>query len=148
MKPYFLPAPFPQFRLPLAVCILAVALMASGLKAQTWDLSAGFSPTSNPNDPWSYGWAESVGGSFTALTVPWVSTADGSEQVPSWQLTSYQTPAVYKNTAGATISVGGGAASIPAETVWYYPGEDGRSENYGVIRFTVPYGLAGCCKIS
>ena len=143
MKLYSCYVPFAQYRLHLAVACLAFALMASGLKAQTWDLSAGFSAASNPNDPWSYGWTESIGGSFTALTVPWVSTADGSEQVPSWQLTSYQTPAVYKNTAGATISVGGGAASIPAETVWYYPGEDGRSENYGVIRFTVPYGLGG-----
>ena len=138
----YLAVPIAQFRLPLAVG-LAVALLASGLKAQTNDLSAGFSPTSNPNGPWAYGWSESVGGAFTALTVPWVSTADGGEQVPSWQLTSFQIPAVYKNTSGNTITVGGGAASIPPETVWFYPGEDFEPQNFGVIRFTVPTGQSG-----
>jgi len=103
-----------------------------------FDLSDGFSPGNNPNPPWAYGWAGSLGGAFTALTVPHVSTADGGVQVPSWQLTSYQTPAVYKNTAGETISVGNGLASYPAGTVWYYPGENGRAENFGVIRFTAP----------
>jgi len=147
MKLYSCYVPFAQYRLYLAVASLAFALMASSLKAQTYDLSADFSASSNPNDPWAFGWAGSVGGTFTALTVPWVSTADGGEQVPSWQLTSSTTPAVYKNTSGNTITVGGGAASIPDGTVWYYPGEDGQSENFGVIRFTVPYGQSGTYRL-
>jgi hypothetical protein len=32
---------------------------------------------------------------------------------------------------------------FPPGTVWYYPGEDGRPENFGVIRFTVPANAAG-----
>ena len=80
----------------------------------------------------------SFGGAFTALTVPHVSTADGGVAVPSWQLTSGQTPAVYKNTSGSTISVGGALASYPAGTVWFFPGENGRAENFGVIRFSAP----------
>ena len=108
-----------------------------------FDLAEGFAPDSNPNGPWAYGSSTSVGGAFTALTVPHVSPADGGESVPSWQLSSFQTPAVYRNTSGNTITVGRGAATLPAGTVWYYPGEDGRPENYGVIRLTVPSGSAG-----
>jgi len=112
-------------------------------QAATYELSAGFSPSSNPNGPWAYGWAGSVGGSFTALTVPFTSSADGGQPIPSWQLTTGNTPAVYKNTSGGTITIGGGIASLPAETVWFYPGDDGRPENFGVIRFSLPAGQAG-----
>jgi hypothetical protein len=106
--------------------------------SDNFDLSAGFSAANNPNGPWAYGWEGALGGAFTALTVPHISTADGGVQVPSWQLTSFQTPAVYKNTSGHTISVGGGQASYPDGTMWYFPGENGRPENFGVIRFTAP----------
>src|SRR6185436_3303958 len=108
-----------------------------------FDLAGGFSAANNPNGPWAYGWSASVGGTFTALRVPHISSADGGVSVPSWQLTSFQTPAVYRNTSGGEITIGGGAARLPAGTVWYHPGEDGRPENYGVIRFSVPQGSAG-----
>src|SRR4030095_8153550 len=94
--------------------LIAVALLGAGTlaaQAASYELSAGFSPTSNPNGPWAYGWAGSVGGSFTALTVPFTSSADGGQPIPSWQLTTGNTPAVYKNTSGGTITIGGGTAS-------------------------------------
>jgi hypothetical protein len=58
-------------------------------------------------------------------------------------LSAFQTPAVYKNTSSTPITVGDGLAAFAAGTVWFYPGEDGRSENFGVIRFTVPAAQAG-----
>jgi len=108
-----------------------------------FDLAQGFAANSNPNGPWASGWSGSVGGSFTALTVPHVSSADGGESVPSWQLTSFQTPAVYRNTNGSTITIGGGTVTLPPGTLWFHPGEDSRPENYGVIRLTLPVGSAG-----
>jgi len=42
--------------------VLATALTAS---AQTWDLTAEFSTTSNPTGPWWYGWEMSTGPSWT-----------------------------------------------------------------------------------
>lgn len=111
--------------------------------AGVYDLAGGFSSTSNPNGPWAYGWKGTLAGMFTALTVPHVSTADGGQSIPSWQLTSFQTPAVYKNISGVIVTAGGGTATFPPGTVWYYPGENGRPENLGVIRFTVPAGGGG-----
>ena len=43
--------------------------------------------------------------------------------------------------------MGGGLAILPAETVWFYPGDDGRPENFGVIRFAVPAGKAGPYRV-
>jgi hypothetical protein len=31
--------------------------------------------------------------------------------------------------------------------VWFYPGDDGQPENYGVIRFSVPAGKAGPYRV-
>ena len=73
--------------------------------------------------------------------------SDNAVTVPSWQFSSFQTPAVYKNTTLGTISVGSGLASFPAGTVWFYPGEDGRPEKYGAIRFTVPAGREGDYRV-
>src|SRR5213083_334116 len=87
---------------------MGAALLGFGAQAQTYDVSSGFSATSNPNGPWALGWEGSVGGAFTALTVPYVSSSDGGVPVPSWQLTTFQTPAVYKNTSGGPITVGNG----------------------------------------
>src|SRR5262245_40912976 len=81
----------------IVVVATCAAVCLTRVHAQTYDLSAGFSPSSNPNGPWAYGWAPSIGGAFTALTVPFISSADGGEAIPSWQLTTSQTPAVYKN---------------------------------------------------
>lgn len=119
----------------------------SGPSPQSFVLSSGFSASSNPNGPWAYGWAPTLGGSFTTITVPWTSSDDNGGLIPSWQLTSFQTPAVYKNTSGGTITVGAGIASFPAETVWFYPGDEGQPENYGVIRFTTPQSINGRSRI-
>src|SRR5262245_17559237 len=116
--------------------VVAGSLLAGTLHAETFDLAAGFSPSRNPNGPWTYGWVGSVGGSFTPIRVQHLSHADGGEPTPSWQLTSFMTPAVYKNTNVTTITIGNGVGTLPPETIWYYPGEAGRPENFGVIRFT------------
>ncbi|MEY2408079.1 MAG: hypothetical protein QOF48_749, partial [Verrucomicrobiota bacterium] len=138
--------------MPMKVSRYIVLLLASALLGLSqyvhgatvvYDLSAGFSASSNPSGPWAYGWKGSLGGTFTPLTVTHMSTADGGQSVPSWQLSSAQTPAVYKNTNAGTITFGGGAASVSSGTIWFYPGEDGRPENFGAIRFTVPPGGSG-----
>ena len=56
----------------LAVSKVALLALAAGLQAQSFDLADSFSATANPNGPWAYGWSGTVGGVFTAITVPFV----------------------------------------------------------------------------
>jgi len=113
-----------------------------------FDLAKDFSGNSNPNGVWSYGWKSELSEeACTALEVRHTSFADGNVAIPSWQLTSGFTPAVYKNVTPDFISVGGGAASVPPETVWMIAGETGRPENFGVVRLTVPPGGSGRYRV-
>jgi choice-of-anchor C domain-containing protein len=109
----------------------------------TYVLSDGFSAVDNPNGAWAYGWAATVGGTFTTLTTASTTTADGGVTLPFWEPTGFTLPSVYKNVENQTISVGGGAASFPPGTLWFFAGAEGRPEAYGVIRFTLPTGAAG-----
>ena len=115
--------------------------------AGSHDLSRDFSPTDNPNGAWSFGWLATLDGDFTLLTVPHVSVARGIF-IPSWQLSSYLTPAVYHNNTSNTVSIAGGEGVFPPGTTWFFPGEDGRAENYGVIRFTVPTNAGGLYQLA
>ncbi len=107
-------------------------------QASTYDLSQDFSTTNNPNGSWVYGWSGSLGGQFTPLTIQHISTVDGGETIPSWQLTSGQAPVVYKNVSSNTLSAGNGLVSFAPGEIWFNPGENGRPESFGVIRFTAP----------
>lgn len=106
--------------------------------ASDFNVGRDFSAASNPSGAWSYGWKANLGGAYSNLTVRHASGTDNGLVIPSWQLTSFQTPAVYCNTGSVTASFGGGAGQAEPGAVWYYPGENGRPENYGVIRFTAP----------
>jgi hypothetical protein len=103
-----------------------------------FNLGRDFSAANNPSGVWSYGWKANLGGAYSKLTTQHTSGSDNGVLVPSWQLTSFQTPAVYCNTSSVTVSFGGGVGHAEQGTVWYYPGENGRPENFGVIRFTAP----------
>ncbi|HYV27627.1 MAG TPA: hypothetical protein VFA77_08855, partial [Candidatus Eisenbacteria bacterium] len=104
-----------------------------------------FTPGSNnPGQRWRYGSAECLSSvNFTAVTFPSSgSTADDGTPIPSWQFSSVQTPAFYWNNSTHTLKAGGIATFVP-QTVWFYPGENGLPQNYGVIRYTVPAGEGG-----
>ena len=103
-----------------------------------YSLGRGFSATNNPNGQWAYGWEESLGGAFSVLTVQHLSTAGNGIVTPSWQLTSSQTPAVYYNPTTNTAVFGSNLGTLAPQGVLFYPGENGRLENFGVIRFTAP----------
>jgi hypothetical protein len=110
-------------------------------------MSEGFAADSNPNGPWSYGWVRELSGPFSLLTVPHLSRVDNGAMVPSWQLTSSQEPVVFHNSNDSTITVGNGATAFEPGEMWFHPGQDGRQENFGVIRFTVPSGAGGHYEI-
>jgi len=109
-----------------------------------------FSVASNPSPGgrWSYGYMNALGGAFATVTVPYTgSTADDGTVIPSWQYSAYQTPAFYVNNAGRPLTLGGGALVMEADDVWFYPGDDAFTGNYGVIRYRVGANEAGRYQI-
>src|SRR5947209_17146020 len=66
-----------------ALCLV----LCTGARAQEYDAAANFSPTGNPNGTWSYGWSDSLGGSFVPFDshrdIPFVGPPGGQEWLPS-----------------------------------------------------------------
>jgi len=105
-----------------------------------FNVSTQFSAATNPASPWSYGWLPALGSEgFSLLTFQANNTSENGVPVPGWQFSPSQTPAVYSNrgTNTASFNFGQGAA-FPGE-VFVFAGGNGSPENYGVIRFVVPY---------
>ena len=124
--------------------LLWLALLLGGGAGSGWaqgadyDVGRDFSTVSNPSGVWTMGWANTLTGPVTALTVRHDSPVDGGVIIPSWQLTHGEAPVVYDNTSGHAVSVASGLVQLPAQEVWVAPGQDGRPENFVVIQFTAP----------
>ena len=121
----------------LSLLLGGSAVVASAQTAG-FDVGRDFSIASNPSGVWSFGWAGTLTGAVHPLTVQHNSSADGGVNIPSWQLTHCEAPVVYCNTSGHGVSVASGQVLLAANEVWLASGQDGRSENFAVIQFTVP----------
>jgi hypothetical protein len=113
------------------------------LPQSAYDLSRDFSAEANPSGVWSYGYTMELGGAFNRLLFAKTSSYDNGVPVQSWQLTEGNGPAVYRNTSLTTAIAGGGQAVLPPGVMWFHAGDNGRPENFGVIRLTVPEGSSG-----
>lgn len=95
--------------------------------AATWNLTEVVPGTTNPNAPWAYGWAPSLGGSLTLFTML---TTDLEHQ--GWidpANVVLATPQIWRNRGAAPI------AGVPVGAVSMHPGQGGE---YAVARFTAP----------
>ena len=115
--------------------------------ADTYDLAQGFPVTNNPSGPWSYGWFSALGGSFTKMSVLVFGRSDNGYTVPTWQGAPEGLPAVQCNNTSNTMTSAYGQAVLPPRTVWFFPGVEGKVQNYGAVRFTVPDGKPGIYRI-
>jgi len=124
---------------------------ATGLKIQTtlslvstYDVSRDFSRASNPNGPWSYGYKPALNGSFTPLVYNATGTDAEGVLLEFW-FDEYGPPAVYHNPSSETAHTETGDQGIfPPGSVWFSAGtEEDPGKDYGVIRFTVPFGGGG-----
>src|SRR5262245_38281112 len=132
----------------LASLTTVSALCCKEVKAAvSYDVSRDFSLASNPNGAWSYGWETNLGGVFSLITVPVTQPADNGVQVLSWQLTRFSEPAVFANKTTNTAIIAGGRGVYPPGTVWFYPGQDGTPQNFGIIRFTLQGGQGGTYRV-
>src|SRR5438477_9929925 len=109
--------------------------------AATYDLARDFSTTSNPNGVWTFGWAN-IGSPLVPFTYFTHDTA-GPATVDVWAKPGGYYPAIEKNNSGVVGTSDGGQGTYPPGSVWFYPGQEGTPQNYGMIRFTTPSGGAG-----
>ena len=111
----------------------------------TYDLARDFSTTSNPNGVWTFGWAN-IGSPLVPFTYFTHDTA-GPATVDVWAKPGGYYPAIEKNNSSVVGTSDGGQGTYPPGSVWFYPGQEGTPQNYGVIRFTTPAGGAGTYRL-
>jgi hypothetical protein len=129
--------PFPSVLLCAVVLSAATALPVS-TQAADFDLRRDYSTNTNPNGVWSYGWKETLGGTFTRLTSRSTAISDNGQPV---QILSYAPgthPVINFNGSTQTVITDSGQGQYPPGTVWFTGGHEGMVANYGVIRFTAP----------
>jgi len=112
-----------------------------------WDVSQDFSLTANPGGPWSYGYMNVLGGTFSLLTYSQYSPDNNGLMIFLWSKNGYEPVAVYKNQTSQTSISDGGYGTYPPGTVWFSAGMEGNVDNNGVIRFTVPADKAGTYRV-
>lgn len=122
------------------VCLGIV--LATGTVSQSalvYDAAADFSIASNPNSTWSYGYSDTLGGTFTLYTTS-AATFLTNSNFDAWFATGAQTtvdmhPFVAKNRA-ATIEQGAGLR-LPPGGLGLHSGPDSTNE-YSIVRWTAP----------
>jgi hypothetical protein len=99
----------------------------SATGGKSYDMTAEFPGTANPNGPWTYGWAATMGGTLTLypkLVANWagLSWGDPANNV-------FNTPLAWKNTTSGVVD------GVPPGMASLHPGQSGE---YSVARFTAP----------
>ena len=112
-----------------------------------FDVAADFSLASNPNGPWSYGAMASVGGMFHPFSIKGLTPDDHGLPIEYWQLVPQVDPTVFHNSNEVAAIAGGGQGVFPPGSIWVNSGTDGKSNGFGVIRFTVPADKAGIYRL-
>ena len=108
----------------------------------TADISRDFSTTTNSSLGWSYGWKQTVGGTFTLLTFGQGFGADNGVPIFAWQINASTPPSIARVMGPGTANSAGGQFVAPPGTIYFGPGT-GSPQNFGVVRYTVPAGMGG-----
>lgn len=109
-----------------------------GVVAYNWNAVEDFSAASNPAGVWSYGWAPSLGGTFSLLTTP----GGCPTGLSCWQngLVFPNTAAIERNITPYTLK--DQSVIVPNNILWI-----GAQGNAGIVRWTAPatghYSIAG-----
>ena len=123
-----------------AILLAFVGRPATPARATTFDAAIDFSPTSNPNGPWSYGFIP-VGGLYTDFVLHDLGgPAPDIPGLDAWRHTSGSSdprvPAVAHNGGSSTLYAYGDIVLPPGE-MHLHPGPEGQES---VVRFTAPFG--------
>jgi hypothetical protein len=124
-------------------CRFFIAIFLAGLWATLgstpalagYDATADFSPTSNPNGVWSYGYSTTLGGTFNLYTSSgnFLNPNGTPTGLDSWDKNiGLGNPAVIHNGTNAPILIDGTALYKPGQ-LGLHPGPDGEDS---IVRFT------------
>ena len=119
----------------LFVVSLIGSLAAPSIARVGFDAAADFSPTSNPNGVWSYGWTQALGSSFIADAIH-----ESEAGLDFWEgsiangATPGSFPLVVHNGTANTIITAGTVSVAPGQLA-LHPGPD---NEYSVLRWTAP----------
>jgi hypothetical protein len=122
----------------------AIAVLLGLMVGTTWlasaqfDPSAQFSPTSNPNGVWTYGYESvPIGSPFNLLTLPLPVPSVPGPFIDSWQSPAFGAVGVFHNGTAASQSV-----TIGLETSLFNSGmlamHAGPNDEYGMVQFSAP----------
>jgi hypothetical protein len=108
------------------------------LASAQYDPSAQFSPTSNPNGVWTYGYEfVPIGSPFNLLTLALPVASVPGPFINSWQSPAFGAVGVFDNGTAASQSV-----TIGSETSLFNSGElamhAGPNDEYGMVEFSAP----------
>ncbi|MCB9880672.1 MAG: hypothetical protein H6832_10355 [Planctomycetes bacterium] len=106
-----------------------IAVFAHVLPAQSWDATAEFSSTKNPNGVWSYGWSLNRGAPINVFS----QRGAHCGSLMAWSNQFPQYPTVGKNEAATTYCCS--TVRMPAQRMFLHPGQAGEN---AVLRFTAP----------
>src|SRR5262245_43719612 len=116
--------------------VLAATLITTQAAQVSYNLGLDFSPTDNPAGVWSYGAAPELNGPLSLFGVNGVVTGDGGAPIQYWQLVPGLEPTIYRNPGPETITLGGGAITLPRTMVMLFSGANETTNRFGVARFT------------
>src|SRR5262252_9427744 len=117
----------------LARCVLLCAGAAGISSATPLNPVLGFSSISDPNGSWSYGYTDTLGGTFQ----PFTTFSRLWWQLDAWNTPSIDALSIANNFTGSTINVN--TAALPPGETWFHPGPAGQ---YAVLRWTAPVDTA------
>src|SRR5512145_2345805 len=121
------------FVVEIAVIVLLVAGTAAG---QVWHASSGFSQSQNPNGQWSYGWTQTLGGTFNLMTGQTTFCT-----TPAWNAPAVSNYLVVQHNVLPIPKSCGSGTYQPLGLV-IHPGP---SNERSVVRWTAP--ASGACSI-
>jgi hypothetical protein len=118
--------------------LLGLVVGTASLASAQYDPSAQFSPTSNPNGVWTYGYESvPIGSPFNLLTLPLPVASVPGPFINSWQSPAFGAVGVFHNGTAIPQSV-----TIGPETSLFNPGElamhAGPNDEYGMVEFSAP----------
>jgi hypothetical protein len=118
--------------------LLGLVVGTAWLASAQFDPSAQFSPTSNPNGVWTYGYEfVPIGSPFNLLTLPIPLPSVPGPVVDSWQSPAFGAVGVFHNGTAAVQSL-----TIGPETSLFNSGmlamHAGPNDEYGMVEFTAP----------